>query len=291
MLRHKSALALAAMGLVVSTSCQLVNAQQQPVIQQPVEQSTVQPAGLPQVRQFLQQTKLNDVRSQQVLGIPSSNCSHVIDLMMRNQMRSRFQTNGPERVHLPHLTVGLRPGDLELVGIHLAHEGDAHNGPIFQIGMRNNSTVPIGNFRVSVVGVLCQIHVHSPSATICIPRMEAGEETQIQIQLPVDCMSMGPLHQRTEFDTVIVALDSHDELLECDELNNVQILKRAEVGLLVPQPIRVQPVPQTPVAPAPIPSPPMPEKSPSPLEGIDLDKLDLGQSDEESEVQSLLLQR
>ena len=282
MLRHKSALAFAALGLVICAGCRPAYAQQQPFIES---------AGTPQIRQFMQPSNLNDVRRSQVLGMPTSDCGHVVDLIMKNQIRSKFQTNGTEQLHLPHLTVGLQPGDLELLCIHLVCDGDAQRGPIFQIGMKNNSNVPIGNFRVSLVGVLCQIHPYSPSATVCIARMEAGEETQIQIQLPVDCMSMGPLHQRTEFDTVIVALDSHDELLECDELNNVQILRRAEVGSLMTQPIQVQPAPQTPVAPTPIPSPPAPEESPSPLDGIDLDKLDLGQGSEESEAQSLLLRR
>lgn len=287
MLRHQPALALAAMGLVIAASCQPAVAQLRPGAQQPIAQQPVQRAGIPQVRKFLQQSNINDVRRLQVLGIPTSHCGHVIDLMMKNQMRSRLQINGTEQLHLPHLTIGLNPGDLELLCIHLVCDGDAQAGPIFQIGMKNNSRVPIGNFRVSLVGVLCQIQPHSPSATVCIPRMEAGEETQIQIQLPVNCMTMGPLHQQAEFDTVIVALDSHDELLECDELNNVQILKRAEVGLLVTQ----QPVQPLPVAPAPAPAPPTPAPAPSPLDGIDLDKLDLAPGGDESEAQSLLLRR
>lgn len=287
MLFHKSALAIAALGLFISANSPLANAQQQPVVQDQVQPQPVQRSGVPQVRQFLQQTNFNDVRRSQVLGIPTSSCTHVVDLMMKNQMRSQLQINGAEQLHLPHLSVGLTPGDLEFVCIHLVCDGDAYSGPIFQIGMKNNSDVPIGNFSVSLVGVLGQIHVHSPSATACILRMEAGEETQIQIQLPVNCMSMGPLHQRAEFDTVIVALDSHDQLLECDELNNVQILKRAEVGLLVTH----QPIQRLPVAPAPAPAVPTPQQTPSPLDGLDLDKLDLGPESDESEAQSLLLRR
>lgn len=280
MLSHQTVLKLVALGLVISTSCARTNAQQSPA-----------PDGTPQVRQFLQQTNVNDVRSHQILGIPTSHCGHVIDLMMRNRMRAQFNTNGTEELHLPHLTVGLRPGDLQLQCVHLVCDGDAHNGPIFQIGMKNNSAVPIGNFKVSVVGVLCQIDVHSPSATICIPRMEAGEETQIQIQLPVNCMAMGPYHQRCEFDTVVVALDSFDELLECDELNNVQILKRQEIALLVTQPVQTAPVLETPVVPA-VPAVPAPQEQPSPLDGLDLDKLNLdGGNQNDGEAQSLLLRR
>jgi len=83
-----------------------------------------------------------------------------------------------------------------------------------------------------------------------------------------------------------VALDSYDELLECDELNNVRILKREEIGLLVvetPAPADfVESVPATPapvdVAPA-VPAPEVPQdRAPSPLDGLDLDNLDLNQS-------------
>ena len=84
-----------------------------------------------------------------------------------------------------------------------------------------------------------------------------------------------------------------DELLECDELNNVQILKRQEVGLLVTQPVQTAPVPQAPVTPAvpAVPAPPVSQERPSLLDGLDLDKLDLDGNTGENEVQSLLLRR
>lgn len=251
--------------------------------------------GVPQVRQFLQQTSLSEVRTSQLLGIPLSDCRHVIDLMMQNQLRARMGTNGTEQLHLPHLSVGLQPGDLQLTGVHLVCDGDHLKGPIFQLGIKNCSNVPIGNFHISAVGVLCRIQPHSPAATICIPRMEAGEETQIQIQLPVTCMAMGPLHQQIAYDTLVVAIDSFDTLLECDELNNLQILKRGEIPLLAPVAPVVEQTEIAPVAPAPpVPSPapnvaPAPEKSP--LDDIDLDQLDLGNGDETQEVQSLRFPR
>jgi len=243
-----------------------------------------QPAALvqattPQVRQFLQPSNPDGIRNSQVLGIPTSHCGHVIDLLMTNRMRRQTGYTGDGEVMLPHLTAGLKPGDLQILCVSLVCDGDACKGPIFQIGMKNNSCVPVGNFKVSVVGVQCQIHVHSPTATVCIPRMEAGEETHIQVQLPVTCMCMGPIGQQAAFDTLIVALDSYDELLECDELNNVQILKRAEIGLLVaaaPAEV-VESAPVAPEPPAPAPESPQ-EKAPSPLDGLDLDNLDLEQA-------------
>ena len=272
-----SALKLVAMGIVISASIGQTMAQQSAIPGQAVA---------PNSRQFLQPANTDQLRNSQVLGIPTSYCGHVIDLLATNRMRRQTGYYGESEVQLPHLTVGMKPGDLELLCVHLVCDGDACTGPIFEIRMKNNSCVPIGNFKVSVVGVQCQIHVHSPSATICIPRMEAGEETQIQVQLPATCMYMGPVGQHAVFDTLIVALDSYDELLECDELNNVQILKRAEIGLLVvemPAPAEfVESVPATrapvDVAPA-VPTPEFPQDTvPSPLDGLDLDNLDLNQS-------------
>lgn len=261
------ALKLCAMGIAISVSFGQAMAQETAPVQ------TV----APQVRQFLQPDNLDYIRNSQVLGIPTSDCGHVIDLLEMNRLRRQTGYTGEGEIFLPHLTVGTKPGDLELLCVNLVCEGDACKGPIYQIGMRNNSCVPIGNFKVSIVGVLCQIHVHSPSATICIPRMEPGEETQIQIQLPVTCMCMGPIGQQCAFDTLVVALDCCDDLLECNELNNVQILKRSEIALLVAEaPAPVDTVDVAPAAPAPAEAAPAPqETTPSPLDDLDLDNLNL----------------
>ena len=264
-----TAIRLVAMGMLISAG-----------VDQAIAQQTVAPAQVaaPQIRQFLQPNNPTLLRNYQVLGLPTSYCGHVIDLLNINRIRQETGYTGDGEVFLPHLTAGLKPGDLELLNVHLVCDGDACKGPIFQIDMKNNSCVPIANFKVSVVGVLCQIDVHSPAANVCIPRMEPGEVTQIQIQLPATCMCMGPAGQQAAFDTLIVALDSYDELLECNELNNVQILERAEISLLVaetPVPAPTDPVETT---PAPVPAQPVtPETTPTdPTDGLDLDNLDLG---------------
>jgi hypothetical protein len=141
--------------------------------------------------------------------------------------------------------------------------------------MKNNSDVPIGNFQVSLVGVVCQIQVHSPTTTVCVSRMEPCEVKQIQVQLPVTCMCMGPVGQQSAFDTVIVAVDSCDDLMECDELNNIQILKRCDVPLLVVEtPVAPQQAPAEIIQTPTIPDTPI-QKNESPLDNLDLDKLEL----------------
>ncbi len=265
MVTHQPGLRLVALGLAVSATIGSAMAQQQ-------------------VRTVLQPVNVDHLRTNEVLGIPTSHCGHVIDLLMHNRIRQQRENlhGRPQQIHMAHLSVPLTPGDLELVCVHLVCDGNATTGPIFEIGMRNNSQIPIGNFRISLVGVLGQIHVHAPTATVHVPRLEAGQESQIRIQLPVTCMSMGLIGQRAEFDTLIVALDSYDELLECDELNNVQILKRCDIGLLV-APTNAPVVPESgPAQAAPAPSAPsaavpaVPETpESSPLDNIDLDKLNL----------------
>lgn len=243
-----------------------------------------QPA--PEVQTFMQPNNVNELRQSMALGIPTSNCHNVINLMMTNRMRQQTNQVGTPEIYLPHMTVGTKTGDLELTCVNLVRDGDHCQGPVFQIGMCNHSAVPIGNFQVSLVGILGQIHTHSPTTTITIDRMECGEEKHIQMQLPVTCMSQPCAGGQAPFDSLVVAVDSCDELLECDELNNIQILKRCEIGLLVaetvaPAPVEIAPAPnQTPVAPAP--ETPQP---PSPLDGLDFDNLD------SSDARNLLFRR
>ena len=67
---HKISLPLAALGLVMVVSADQAAAQQ-----------TVAPG--PHVQQFLQPGNADFFRTSQVLGIPTSHCGHVIDLMMQ----------------------------------------------------------------------------------------------------------------------------------------------------------------------------------------------------------------
>lgn len=219
-----------------------------------------------------------------VLGLDHPDCCHVIDLLMHNRIRRSFTRGIPASQDDPaSRLMGIpQPGDLELLEVNLVSDGDATCGPAYQVSFRNTSNCPVYDFRISIVGVLCRIEPISPCTMMTIPCIQAGETKCVQIQLPARVMTMGPSGaQPAAFDTLVVALDSCDEIVECDELNNVAILKRAEVGLLAAE---------TPVAPvaepgAAAPAEPAPEDNavptpddkanPSPLDKIDLDELDL----------------
>lgn len=267
---HSDATKLFAMGALLALSMGHAKAQQANAV--PALNPTAP------ITTALQPVNAGHLRTSQVLGIPTSYCGHVINLLMNNRMRQSIGNPGGviASPYAPHILAGQTPGDLQLLCVHLVCDGDAAKGPVFQVSLKNNSTVPIGSFRISVVGVLGRIHMHSPTATIPVPAIQAGCETQVQVQLPVTCMSMGIYGQQAPFDTLIVAVDSFDEWLECDELNNVQILTRADVPLLVVEtaaaPVAVETVPAQPAPDAATPQTPQ-EEAPSPLDNIDLDDL------------------
>lgn len=218
-----------------------------------------------------------------VLGLNHPSSCHVIDLLMHNRLRKSMGHETDVLPVVPFGFAGPRPGDLELLEVHLVTDSDGTLGPIFQVSFRNTSEYAVRDFRISIVGVLCRIEPTSPCTMITIPCINAGETKCVEIQLPATAMTMGLSgSQPAPFDTLVVALDSMDELLECNELNNVAILKRGEIGLLVAETPAVT-APSTPAEPEPgATAPPAPSEveKPSPIGDIDLDELDLGEAEE-----------
>lgn len=213
-------------------------------------------------------------RSGQLLGLPTSDCRHVIDMMMQHRIRQQTGQIGTPSIRLPHLTVDSPAGDLALCGVHEVTPATGCAGPVLQVTLQNNSVVPIGNFWVTIVGVLGRIDPASPTAEHRVDRMEPGQQLCVTLQLPVTCMNLGPVLQRCPFDTLVVAVDSRDCLLENNEVNNLQVLPRQSI------PSVVQPVPQeisegTPPAQIPVaPAAPVAPGDRDPLQNSDLDQQD-----------------
>ena len=229
-------------------------------------------------------TAFADPRASQILGVPESHCGHVIDLLIRNRMRQQSGAVGAELA--PGLLLSRPPssnqiGDLELVDVHLVSDGGPGCGPVIQVTVRNNSAIAVGNFQISIVGVLGQIHAHCPTTRGTVTQIPAGAVAEFQLQLPASAMTLGFQGQPTSpFDTVVVAIDSFDELLEANELNNVRIIRRVELLPLAPPPAAEVVAPAVvPVAPEPtVPADtaiPYPTQPDSPLDGIRFEDLQL----------------
>lgn len=244
---------------------------------------------LPQGRQFRHQPQ----------------CSHVIELMMRNTF-----TGGklaPAVMHTPYGPRLIQPevGDLELCSVQLVCEATAECGPKFAVTFTNHSKHDVEGFHISLTAVLCHIDPFDPTTTVKVECLKAGETATLEIALPITAMAMQTEDARlAEFDTLVVALDAYDEYLECDECNNVQVLKRGEIEAVVIEEQAAleapadapteggQPGTEPGTAPGTVPGEQLPEAElpgnpakPSPLDDLDLDQIQLeGEAEDEAEA-------
>lgn len=232
-------------------------------------------------------------------------CNHVINLLLRK--RSFLQFGGGIVQPAPVVHHGfygdhiVQPelSDLELVSVGMVNPGDLDNAPIYGITISNHGKVEICNFHISAVAVLGQIEEFSPTTTVRVEKICPGESITIEVQMPFAALAMGNCGHRNPFDTLVVAIDAFDRVLECNEINNILILKRTAITVVEETTsTTVEETTTTTTAPAaapaagenaqaaPAPSAPAPDKKASPLDNIDLDKLDLSG---ESEATSGLL--
>ena len=229
------------------------------------------------------QSRVTSIPAQQSLTTHNFDCGHVIQLLMANKFRQNTYQNGTELA--PGLMLGSpwqqNIGDLELLGVHCDGTVDPRNGPVFEVTLRNNSQETLEHVVLSAVAVLGQIHDQSPTSVVSIRQIDAAETISIRIQLPASSMVMGPVGSPVQpFETLVVAVDSFDELIESNELNNVSILQRGEIQLipvaaLAPAASSANPQLALPSQPSSIPAIAAPEeaKPTSPLDAIDPDKL------------------
>jgi hypothetical protein len=171
-----------------------------------------------------------------------TNCWHVINMLTRHCWGNRlfpcqqgqpgFGGGMPNQMFPGFF--GQQPGDLELVGVNIVSESAANNGPLYQVSIKNASTVEVQNFRVTLVAVLGTINAFSPNVTVTVPTIAAGAVANVTVQMPANVMAMGvPTQPLVAFDTLVVAIDSYDELIESNELNNVATLKRVGIPVVV----------------------------------------------------------
>jgi DNA gyrase inhibitor GyrI len=188
-------------------------------------------------------------------------------------------------------------GDLELVEVSMISDASPEQGPLYQVTLKNNSRINAEHFRVSIVAVLGEIAEDSPSVTVNVDGIGAGETATLQIQMPLTVMQLGPQGaEAVAFDTMVVAIDSFDELMESNEVNNVATFNRADVKLIEvtttvtadesPAAVQQAPADEAPVMETPAEGAPANPSSPNPpaTEDIDIDNLELDNADEAKEL-------
>ena len=203
----------------------------------------------------------------------------------------------PIGFHPGHFFVA--PGDLELTSVGMVADGLDDKGPVYRITLRNNSTIAARHFRVSLIATLGEITPTSPVVSMNIEELAAGAVGTIDVQLPHGVMTLGPQGQPGPFTTLIAAIDSFDELIETDELNNVATFTRGEIAVIettveAPAAAAAAPATVAPGASAPVAAPaeapaqgapaPAAPSAPAPQDGSD--QLDLENVDGASELLS-----
>jgi hypothetical protein len=122
-------------------------------------------------------------------------------------------------------------GDLELLDVEMVSDA-AELGPLYRVTIKNNSPMPVFGFRVSLIAVLGALDRSSPVVTAEIKEIAAGGIAHLDIQMPIAVMTLGPETKRVPFETLIASIDSFNELLEVNELNNVATVIRSEIDLI-----------------------------------------------------------
>jgi len=118
-------------------------------------------------------------------------------------------------------------GDLELTGVGMVSDATPDAGPTYRITMLNNSPLPSRDFHVSLIASLGDLADGSLLVTVPVKEVAANAVGTIDVQLPVAAMTLGNPAQ--PFDSLIVVVDSYDELAETNEMNNIAIVGRSEV--------------------------------------------------------------
>jgi hypothetical protein len=166
---------------------------------------------------------------------PGSRCDHVIGLMHRHGVNNSVDRTATHSM-LHHSRFGpmvipdTELGDLEVVQVNqIAHE-DPACGPKLAVIVRNQSCRAICNFHVSAVAVFGRICPTSPNATVAVEQIAPGETLEVLLPLPIEALAMGNRNgQVIGFQTLVVAIDSLDQLVETNEANNLKAFDIAEV--------------------------------------------------------------
>lgn len=241
-------------------------------------------------------------------------CGHVMRLLQRGLMLEEF---GQPQAHAGAVAFGpfgqavaleQTLGDLQIVSVNLAADIEPNVGPRILVTFQNNSERTLRRFSITAVAVLGRIDIGSPTVTTRVPQIAPGETMAIEMQLPATSLAMTPDGENlASFDTLVVALDSFDEFLEQDELNNLAILRRSEMIVAAAAPaVEAAPAEATPaeatpatpnatiqqnpalVKPPGSPATPIPgDGSTAPIEKqpeVDLDQLDLGDAEQATTI-------
>jgi hypothetical protein len=168
-----------------------------------------------------------------------SRCGHVIDMLMEQHLQTQFFGANVINVQYPASIVtfdqfgrpiATRLGDLRLISVEMITDATPEMGPLYEVTLLNDSVRDAVDFRVSIVAVHGGILPNSPTVTMNVDTIAAGGTATLQVQMPQACLAIEVAGGApAPFDMLVVAIDSFDELMESNELNNVAVLQRSAI--------------------------------------------------------------
>jgi hypothetical protein len=169
-----------------------------------------------------------------------SRCGHVIEMLMQQHLHTQFFGGDAPNVPLAQPVVAFDPfgrpiamrrlGDLRLVSVEMITDATPEMGPLYEVTLLNDSVRCAEDFRVTLVAVHGGILPNSPTVTMNVDQIAAGGMATLQVQMPPQCLAIAVAGQAAApFDMLVVAIDSFDELMEENELNNVAVLQRSDI--------------------------------------------------------------
>ncbi len=211
----------------------------------------------------ISQPAFSQSNSYDLLPSVEQNCSHVIELMYRYGSRAACNHSPAYFDTTPFGPVAITPsevGDLVLCNVSMLNAETPDSGPTMAVTVENASQREVGSFRITAVAMLGRIMPTSPSHTIRIEKLCAGETATFPITLPIECLAMGSANgQPIGFNQIVVCIDSFDQWMESNESNNWLVRKREELirvdtDVLLPLPTN-QDSPNKVISASPTPSP------------------------------------
>ena len=192
-----------------------------------------------------------------------SRCGHVIDMLMQQHLHTQFFGGNVQNMQQPASIVAFdqfgrpivsRLGDLRLVSVEMITDATPEMGPLYEVTILNDSVRDAVDFRVSMVAVHGGILPNSPTVSMNVDAIAAGGTATLQVQMPQQCLAIEVTGQApAPFNMLVVAIDSFDELMEGNELNNVAVLERSDIvieGATTETAVTTEAV-QSPTSPAP----------------------------------------
>ncbi|TWT71218.1 hypothetical protein [Crateriforma conspicua] len=170
--------------------------------------------------------------------LTASRCDHVIGMMHRYGVNNSIDRSASySMLHHGPFGAAVIPvgelGDLCIANISRVADDSPACGPKIAVDIKNHSIRDVCDFHVTAVAVLGRIFPTSPNVTAKVDKICAGQTVQIQLTLPLDALAMGNRNgQAIGFQRLVVAIDSHDVLMETNEANNLRAMDVTEIPWL-----------------------------------------------------------